>query len=122
MKETMGQCEDQGLQVYYMGHETSVGFGRDWGRVEHCARTTTRIRRHANEENKKQDPKPRRQMKLFNVGVLIWVFLCVCEGVCVYSICISLSVRVCVCVCVCVSVVESLRPCAHAHTCARVCV
>ena len=31
----------------------------------HCARTATRMRRHANQENKKQDPKPRRQMHLF---------------------------------------------------------
>ena len=35
------------------------------------ARTTASVRRHANQENKKHDPKPRKQMNLFNVGVLI---------------------------------------------------
>jgi hypothetical protein len=34
-------------------------------------RTITCIRRHANQENKNQDPKPRRKTELFNVGVVI---------------------------------------------------
>ena len=35
----------------------------------HYTRTTASIRRHASQKNEKQDPKSRRQMKLFNVGV-----------------------------------------------------
>ena len=40
-----------------------------------CARTTTtpRIRRHADKENKKQDPKPRRQI---NLCMWVWCFSC----------------------------------------------
>ena len=34
-------------------------------------RTITCIRRHANQENKNQDPKPRKNTELFNVGVVI---------------------------------------------------
>ena len=53
-------------------HETSFGFWRDWVRAlrtYHYARTTTSIRRHANQENNKQDPRPRKQMNLFMLGV-----------------------------------------------------
>ena len=39
----------------------------------HYTRTTASIRRHANQENEKYDTKPRRQTKLFNVGVLIFL-------------------------------------------------
>ena len=53
----------------------------------YCARTTTRIRRHANEENKRQDPKPRRQINLFmfmlGVDLLVPSSACVCVCVCV---------------------------------------
>ena len=60
----------------------------------HYTRTTTSIRRHANQENEKQNPKPRRRIKLFNVGVLILL--------------IPLSECVCVCVCVCLCSMHSV--------------
>ena len=56
----------------------------------HCTRTTTSIRRHANQENEKQDPNPRRKMKLFNVSVLIfpcsfvWVRVYVLQVYCMH--------------------------------------
>ena len=78
-------------------HETSAGSG-EIGDVHYRytrATTCTSIRRHANQENEKQDPKSRRQMKLFNVGVFIllvplsvcvpmfymYTHICVCERI-----------------------------------------
>ena len=57
-----------------------------------CARTTTtKIRRHADKEHKKQDPKPRRQMNLCmlcialivcaSVSIHVYLRICVCEGI-----------------------------------------
>ena len=56
-------CDGQGL--YVILHETSFGF---IGGV-HCARTDTRIRRHSNQEKKKQNPNPRRPKHLFMYSV-----------------------------------------------------
>ena len=49
-----------------------------------CTRTTTRIRRHAYKEHKKQDPKPRRQKKSVRIGVLPSLSVCGCVSVSIY--------------------------------------
>ena len=48
----------------------------------HYTRTTASIRRHANQESEKQYPKPRRQIKLFNVCV-DFAYLCLSACVCI---------------------------------------
>ena len=58
---------NMGKGLYYMRQIAGSG---EIGDV-HYTRTTASTRQYANQENKRQDPKSRRQMKLFNVGVLI---------------------------------------------------
>ena len=56
-----------------------------------CARTTSaRMPRHADKENKKQDPKPRRQT---NLCMLAYCFSCSVPAYVSVSICVCESVR-----------------------------
>ena len=55
-----------------------------------CARTTSaRMRRHADKENKKQDPKPRRQT---NLCMLAYCFSSLCLRTC---LCLQVSAYLC---------------------------
>ena len=101
-----------------------VSCSGELGMHRRYTRTITCIRRHANQENKKQDPKPRRQTKLFNVGVVILLDQ--------FSLCVSTVQHVlqlytvhyldylCVCVCVCVcaragALIHGLPTCVRSH-------
>ena len=53
-------------------------------------RTTASIRRHGNQETKKQDPKTRKKIKLFNVGVFI---LLVPFSVCMSMFCMHSCIQ-----------------------------
>ena len=59
-------------------------------------RTTTRIRRHADKEKKKHDPKLRRQanLSLLVVVCLVSVSVCVPVSICVPGLCICVRERI----------------------------
>ena len=84
-----------------------------------CAHTTARIRRHANQEDTKMDPKPQRQINLFVLACSFLLFpLCVCACLC--SICILCSNCIlCVSVCmICVranALLHALPTCVGSH-------
>ena len=84
--------------------------GRDWGLALLYTRTTASIRRYADQENKKRNPKPRRQTKLFDVGVLILLItLSECVSmfymhICVVRACVRACMCMCRCMCVCVRI------------------
>ena len=105
----------------FIFHKKSFGFGREWGLSNYniyssrlqCTRTTARttasIRRHANQENKKQNPKPRRQMQLFNVGVLI-LLVPLSECVSMFCVCAYMCVRM-----YCTVLMHGLPTCVRTH-------
>ena len=61
----------ENMSVTVKGYSNDKFLGSGEIGAVHYTRTTTSIRRHANQENRKQDPESRRNTKLFNVGVLI---------------------------------------------------
>ena len=94
----MGYLQRKYVNVYIL-YEGRV-WVRIWARLVMCIcsrTTTTRIRRHAGKEHKKQNPKSRRQI---NLCMLVYFLNCLClrkclracESICVY-LCASVSMH-----------------------------
>ena len=74
----------------FMLYEAGSGCWAKFGMCVSARTTTTRIRRHADKEHSKQDPKLRRQTNLRMLAYYFTVVACVCARVCVY---LRVSVR-----------------------------
>ena len=86
----LGKLQHKYAKLYYMRYGSDSGLGEIGD--AHCTRTTTRIRRHADTEHEKKDPKPRRQT---NLCMLVYWFCCLWSAYVSASICVSLCARAC---------------------------